>query len=311
MPGLRLPLVEKKGGSVGLPVNSCTPINITATSFLTDEGSVWLRTGVVSDTPLLYPLATTFINNWSDQVLEYDLSPLVNGGDITWDGTNWWHLDDTNQDFVQYNASFVLTGVTKGYSAQRSSTWSAFCNDGTHLYAAEKNYNGRVYTYNISTLTHVDDNLLSSSLLSSVHAICWDGTYFYAVGNHSDDGNASSWVVQYTADWVATGVRWSDAHANSGTQCRGISYNPKDGNLYMATSGTKVNIWTTTGVYVGTHDMTGTVSGNIYGLEIKDELIHAGSSSNDIISTAVSVDYVGNAVAKADENGVPIFTRIK
>ena len=49
MPGLILPLVEGKTGSVGAAINSCIPLNITENSFVTDEGAEWLRTGVVID----------------------------------------------------------------------------------------------------------------------------------------------------------------------------------------------------------------------------------------------------------------------
>ena len=306
MAQLSLSLVEKKGGSVGPAINSCMPLNITANSWLTDEGSEWLRSGVVIDSTVGYPNASFFADHYIDHGVTYDISPVITGADIAWDGSNWWHYDDTNKQIVQYTEAWVLTGVTINTAATMTTQGIGMCTNGTSLFIG--NYsNRRVYEYSISGLSYV--GYVSTTGYDTLYGLCWDGDNFWTAGPHSVlPGNH---IIQYDASWVPTGLSWYDDHVDAGSSVRGFSYNPLSNNLYMASSAKKVIEWTKQGVYVQTYEFTTMPPGAVYGLEWKDDVLYGLNSSDDILYTAVPVNYIGLQTAYIDENGVGIFTRIK
>ena len=311
MAQLSLSLVEKKGGSVGPSINSCMPLNTSDNLWITDEGSEWLKTGVVIDSTIGYPNATFFADHYVDHGVTYDVGAAVRGSGITWDATNgfWWYYDSLNKQIVQYDADWALTGNTINVAARVTSNAYGLSNDGVHIYVSEQNPR-QTEKYNILTKAWVSTHQLNSQGTNLgtyyVNGGCWEGDTFWV--RFRSDTTSSTWIQPFDSSFQILADAVKLETGITGYTQTGIAYNPLTKLFYLGDNA-KVGVCDRNGVQIDT--ITDTASGSVSALEWKDDVMYTIGSSTSIVVTAEPVNYIGSPIAYGDENGTPIYTRIK
>ena len=160
---------------------------------------------------------------------------------ITWDGTHFWVIGDTNDEVYKYTSAGVYTGTHFDTGAQdvypRGITW-----DGAYFWMLGTEYH-EVYKYTsagVYTGTHFDANVPDGIPAG----ITWDGTHFW-IG-----GIITAEYYQYTSAGVYTGT-----HFDVGAQDTNMFGTTWDGTHFwiLGRNSDEVYKYTSAGVYTGTH----------------------------------------------------------
>lgn len=103
------------GGGGGVPINSSMALNVGAVNMYTEEGQVWLKTGVISPDVATYPDAYSLVREIS-RVLLSDTSTYKA---LTTDGTYIYAMESTSNLIKKFTPELVFqssisSGTTSG-----------------------------------------------------------------------------------------------------------------------------------------------------------------------------------------------------
>jgi hypothetical protein len=206
------------------------------------NGDTWLKTGAVETNVGLYPDAKRSFPAALQTGGVYTTGTFsttalnINPQGITWDGTHFYIIENTNKRIYKYTAAGVYTNtsffvgnqVTIAYDV----TW-----DGTNFWVPGGN--GSVFQYD-SSGTYTGFSFVVSTQESSATGITFDGTNLWVIGTAADT------AFEYALDGVYTSNNF--LVSGQSTSPQGITW---DGHYFYVCGSAGVWRYDKDGVYVG------------------------------------------------------------
>ena len=288
------------GGGSASVINETIDINSAENLITLDDGRVYLKGGVTETNVSAYPDAT---QGFAYTGTNFSTAGQTNAQqDIAWDGTYFYIADDQNNRVLKYTAAGTYQTSLFSTASQDGQMWGIVC-VGSDFYLCG-NGNDKVYKYNSAGVFQSDFSLASQ--LTTPHAITYDGTYLWVLGDVSGSENVA---YKYTTAGVYQNVSFSTDAQD--IYSRGLAW---DGTSFWVTGNStdRVYKYNSSGVYQN-------VSFNVAGTGLKPLGVVWDSSAlwildEDAQTISKYADQLGvtnNASASQIANGRQNYIRIK
>lgn len=290
------------GGSGSLPIDTIMPLNNSEEIHTASDGSIWLRSGIITNDFSAYPLAGRNLAAFFDNFFSYSNETAASPQGVASDGSFIWVITSTQA--FKYNLDGTYTGTVKSISGAVGTASGAYWNGSSYLVVDQTGDKIEEFDVDFNSLGTLFA-LTAGAGDSNPEGITSDGSFYYIPERANSPADS---VYIYNLDGSYTGNSFN--YGNEGKNAYGIAF--AEGLIWVLTADADI---------ISAYTPEGDYTGIFFGVRDSSELANPGglsyfNNSFWIIGLDLSIvsefeKYIGLQFLSIDSDSQrPLFVRV-